>query len=74
MNSEAPKLETKLKHIDISQHWVRQAVAKNQVKIEWVPTNQMIADGFAKPLSHQKHQAFLKQLNMVDIQDKIIRD
>jgi hypothetical protein len=32
------------------------------------------ADGFTKPLSYQKHQAFLKQLNLVDIQDKIIRD
>jgi hypothetical protein len=74
MNSEAPKLETQLKHIDISQHWVRQMVAEKQVKIEWAPTNQMIADGFTKPLSYQKHQVFLKQLNLVDIQDKIIRD
>jgi hypothetical protein len=63
MNSEAPKLETELKHIDISQHWVCQVVAENRVKIEWIPTNQMIADGFTKPLSHQKHQASVVDSN-----------
>jgi hypothetical protein len=31
----------------------------------------MPADGFTKALSPQKHQAFIKHLNLQDVQDKI---
>jgi hypothetical protein len=31
----------------------------------------MPADGLTKPLSAQKHEAFVKQLNLVDIQKKL---
>jgi len=64
---EAPKLVTKLKHIDIHQHWLRQEAEKGTVKLEWISTNNMPADGFTKALGPQKHTAFLKQLNIVNI-------
>jgi hypothetical protein len=68
---ESPKLVTKLKHIDIQQHWLREQVADGNVRIEWVSTTAQAADGLTKALSAQKHATFLKQLNMVDIRDKI---
>lgn len=67
MMKEAPKLVTKLKHVDIHQHWLRQETTKGTVKVEWISTVEMPADGFTKPLGPQKHSAFLKQLNLVDI-------
>ena len=67
MMNQSPKLVTKLRHVDIHQHWLRQETAKGTVKIEWISTQQMPADGFTKALGPQKHTAFLKQLNMVDI-------
>ena len=67
MMKEAPKLVTKLKHVDIHQHWLRQETTKGTVKVEWISTGEMPADGFTKPFGPQKHSAFLKQLNLVDI-------
>jgi hypothetical protein len=67
MMKESPKLVTKLKHIDIHQHWLCQETEKGTVKIEWISTNEMPADGFTKALGPQKHETFRKQLNMVDI-------
>jgi hypothetical protein len=67
MMKESPKLVTKLKHIDIHQHWLRQETEKGTVKIEWISTNEMPADGLTKALGPQKHEAFCRQLNLVDI-------
>lgn len=64
---EAPKLVTKLKHVDVHQHWLRQEVEEGRLKVDWTSTQNMTADGFTKALSHQKHVAFLKQLRLVDI-------
>ena len=47
---ESLKLVTKLKHVDIHQHWLRQETEKGTVRIEWVSTSQMLADGLTKAL------------------------
>ncbi|EAU36855.1 predicted protein [Aspergillus terreus NIH2624] len=61
--------KSKLKHVDIHRHWLRQEVQNGSIQIQWVPTNQMIADGLTKRLTYQKHQEFMKHLNMEDISE-----
>ena len=73
MMKETPKLVTKLKHVDIHQHWLRQETSKGTVRIEWISTAEMPADGFTKPLGPQKHATFLKQLNLVDITAMLVQ-
>jgi hypothetical protein len=68
LTKETPKLDTKLRHIDIHQNWLRQQVQNQQIRVSWIPTNNMPADGLTKPLPREKHEAFIKQLNLVDIQ------
>lgn len=63
------KLETKLKHVDIHQMWLRQEVQAQRVKVEWMPTADMVADGFTKELPALKHAAWVKQLGLMDITD-----
>ena len=70
LTKETPKLQTALKHVDIHQSWLRQEVQAKRIKVEWVPTANMVADGFTKVLSAQKHSEFVKQLNLVNIKDK----
>jgi hypothetical protein len=65
------KLSTRLRHVDIHQHWLRQEVQQGTIHIEWVPTASMIADGFTKALTPQRFDAFIKQLNLCDIQAKL---
>jgi len=64
---DLPTLVTKLKHVDIRQHWLREQVADNKIKITWIPTNHMPADGLTKPLPRQKHENFIQQLGLVDL-------
>lgn len=66
-----PKLVTKLKHVDIHQMWIRQECQAGRVKIEWVSSSNMVADGFTKELPPQRHAIFLKQLGIVDIYELI---
>ena len=68
LTKEAPKLITRLKHVDIHQCWLRQEVQAERIAIKWAPTAQMVADGFTKELSPIKHSEFIKQLNMVDVE------
>ena len=67
MLKETPKLVTKLKHVDIHNHWLRQEVSHENIQIQWISTTEMPADGLTKALTRQKHETFIRQLNMVDI-------
>ena len=71
LTSDEPQLNTKLRHVDIHQHWLRERVQKEDIDIAWVPTRDMKADGFTKPLPRQRFKAFIQQLNLVDIQASI---
>jgi hypothetical protein len=61
------KLDTKLKHVDIHKHWLRQKIQTNRINVSWCSTAKMSANDFIKMLSRQKHEEFLKQLHLIDI-------
>ncbi|KAI1840359.1 hypothetical protein JX266_013452 [Neoarthrinium moseri] len=63
---EAARLQTKLRHIDIHTHWLRQEVQRGTVHISWVPTNQMLADGLTKALPRQQFEKFREMINLTD--------
>jgi hypothetical protein len=67
LTKEAPHLRTKLRHIDIHQHWLRQEVQAGRIPVKWVPTDEMAADGLTKLLPRQKFARFIRQLGMEDI-------
>ena len=46
------------KHIDIKYHFVRDECSRNRIKLEYLPTADMIADIFTKPASKFKLQKF----------------
>ena len=71
LTKETVKLETRLRHVDIHQHWLRQEVEDGTVTIKWLPTAQMPADGLTKALPAQKHATFIEQLNLVDISKRL---
>lgn len=74
VTTTAPRLITRLKHIDVHQLWVRQEVQAGKLATQWVPTGQMRADGLTKALIGQKHENFLKHLNMTDIGKKLSKN
>lgn len=64
-------IQTRLRHVDIHNHWLRQATRNGDIKIRWIATANMIADGLTKPLNREKHAAFIRQLCLTDIKDLI---
>ncbi len=68
---ENPLLPTKLRHVDVHQHWLRQEVLAGNLHVTWVPTAEMPSDGLTKSLSRQKHERFVNLLGLVDISDKL---
>ena len=69
VTAEIPQLTTRLKHVDVRQHWLRQEVRAKRLSIEYLPTAEMPADGLTKALSPQKFRIFIQQLGLVDITD-----
>ncbi len=67
LKKEMLKLDTKLKHVDIHRHWLRQKIQANRINVSWCSTAEMSADDFIKVLSRQKHEKFLRQLHLIDI-------
>ena len=66
VNKLEPALTTKLRHVDIHQHWLRERVQEGELKVGWISTNDIPADGLTKPLPRQKHERFVKLLGLVD--------
>jgi transposase InsO family protein len=71
IQKEEPELKTRLRHVDINHHWVRQESQQHHIHIQWIPTARMPADGLTKSLPRQKHGQFITMLGLIDIRDRI---
>ena len=71
VTEESMKLSTKLRHVDIHNHWLRQEHAEQRVLFQWTPTRDMIADGLTKALPRQRHEEFIKLIRLDDISERI---
>jgi hypothetical protein len=60
-----PHLHERSRHIDICYHYVRDLVQQGRVKIKYIPTAEMVADGFTKPLERTAFDKFKDQLGML---------
>jgi hypothetical protein len=54
VTEKTSQLTTKLQHVDIHNHWLRQEVQDGKIKMIYTPTAEMIADGFTKSLPANK--------------------
>nr|XP_036589591.1 reverse transcriptase domain protein [Colletotrichum truncatum]KAF6801596.1 reverse transcriptase domain protein [Colletotrichum truncatum] len=69
--AERPQATSKLRHININNLWLRQELQKGSIDFQWVPTNEMVADGMTKAMPAQKHNHFIAQLGMANIEHLI---
>lgn len=54
----------KTKHIDIAHHFLRNAVARRVIKLEYTSTEDNAADMFTKPMSEAKLKKFKSMVGM----------
>lgn len=67
VTAEVATLQTKLRHVDIHNHWLRQEVANKKITVEYTASAEMIADGLTKALQGTDFVRFRNQLNMTAI-------
>ncbi len=61
---ENPVYHRRSKHIDIRFHHIRDLVQSREIRLEYCPTANMIADVLTKNLSKVKHYGFMKLMNI----------
>jgi hypothetical protein len=71
VTKEVATLQTKLRHVDIHNHWLREAVEKGQIRVNYVPTKEMVADGLTKALSEADFLRFRNQIGVVDVAEAL---
>jgi hypothetical protein len=74
VEGNADRIQTKPRHVDLHQMWLRQEVEAGRITVEWKSTTEMPADGFTKLLPRQKHENFVRQLDMKDIRYLIVKN
>eukprot|EP00253_Pinus_taeda_P036098 PITA_36098 len=62
---ENPVFHNKSKHIEIKYHFIRDYVQKGAVKLEYISTNEHVADIFTKALPRGKHVYFKDRMGVV---------
>ena len=62
-----PVQHSRTKHIDIRHHFLRDHVAKNNISLEGVRTEDQLADIFTKPLDEAMFCRLRNQLNVLDL-------
>jgi hypothetical protein len=52
------------KHIDVAYHFVQDLYRRNRINVEFVRSNEMVADGLTKPLVGEQFKRFIEQLRL----------
>jgi hypothetical protein len=59
-----PQFHARTKHIDVQHHFVREKQHSGEVDLQYVPTDQQVADGLTKALPQDKFEVFRSALGL----------
>jgi len=62
------------KHIDVKRHYIRGAVERNEVQVQYCPTDDMLADPMTKPLGRDKVSKFVRDIGMEDAGSGVVEE
>jgi hypothetical protein len=64
--SENPVSHDRSKHVEIKYHYIRDMVQRKAVLVQYLPTDEQIADVLTKPLAKSKFEYFRDKLGVVE--------
>ena len=64
--SKNPIQHSRTKHIDIRHHFLRDHVQNGDISLEFMNTNNQLADIFTKPLNEEKLNFIKYDIGMID--------
>ena len=62
--SKNPEFHQRTKHIELRERFISFLVTKNIVQVIYVPTHDMLADCFTKPLTRERHHVHSEQMGL----------
>jgi len=65
--AQNPISHSRAKHIDIHFHFIRECIKRNEIKLQYISTHQMVADILTKALPHEAFEKFCEALGVVKI-------
>lgn len=65
-----PVYHGRSKHIDIRYHFVREAIQNQSIKLEYLPTERMLADILTKGLGSGKHMFCARGLGLINLNNR----
>ena len=63
---ENPVFHDKSKHIKIKYHFIHDMVMKGAVKLDYIATDEHVADVLTKPLAREKFEYFREKLGVIE--------
>ena len=63
--SKNPVMHSKTKHIPIKYHFLREHVAENNIRVEYVGTKEQVVDIFTKPLPREVFEYLHQRLGVI---------
>ena len=63
--SKNPIQHSKEKHIPIKYHYLRDQAANKNIKLEYIPTQEQVADIFTKPLCKDVFEYLRQKLGVI---------
>jgi hypothetical protein len=69
--AESAKLQTKLRHVDIHSHWLRQEVQRGAITLTWRESKKMMADGLTKALPRAPFDQFVGMIGLEDQEQRL---
>ncbi|GKC21382.1 retrovirus-related pol polyprotein from transposon TNT 1-94, partial [Tanacetum coccineum] len=69
--SNNPALHSRIKHIDISYHFIKDHIIKGDIELHFVPTDLQLADIFTKPLVEPNFTRLVAELGNLNVTSKL---
>ena len=63
--SKNPVQHSKAKHIPIKFHYLREQATNKNIKLEYIPTKEQVADIFTKPLNRETFEHLRQKLDVI---------
>lgn len=61
-----PEYHRRTKHIDVDYHYIREKFSEGRFKLEYIPSQQQLADGLTKPLPKDTFEFLRENMNIVN--------
>ena len=65
--AQNPTSHSRAKHIDIRFHFIQERIERNEIKLQYISTHQMVANILTKALPREAFEKFHEALGVIKV-------